>query len=253
MSSITIALIVFAATFGSAVLGVALRRILPATHLSTESKETINVATGLLATLAALVLGLLVASAKSTFDAEEAGYQQLSASVIVLDRLLADYGHEAADARAHLHKTLEATLQRLDSFQGMPAPGLAADAITTQGESLYSAIRKLEPKSEAQRAVLQQAVEVGADLSRTRWLMSQQQDSASSIPFLIVLLFWLSAIFLSFGLFAPGNAAVMTSLLVCALSAAGAVFLIVELSRPSSGLIHVSSEPLQFALTEMGK
>jgi hypothetical protein len=251
--SIIIAGIVFACTFGGALIGISLRAKLPESHLTSESKEVIKLATGLLATLAALVLGLLVASAKSAFDAQESGFQQLSANIVVLDRMLAHYGPEAIQAREALRGTVTATIDRLWPSKGSPASGLDDTAITADGETLYSAIRDLAPQNDAQRVVQSQALQIGTDLARTRWLLSQQQDSASSVPFLIVLLFWLFAIFTSFGLFAPRNGAVLTALMVCALSSAGAIFLIVDLNQPNGGLIQVSSGPLRYAVSQLGK
>ncbi len=253
MISIVVAGVAFACAFGGALIGMSLRAVLPESHFTHESKDAIRLATGLLATLAALVLGLLVASAKSAFDAQESGFQQLSANIIVLDRMLAHYGPEADQARESLRSAVTATIDRLWPPKGSPTLGMDAVDITDQSGALYAAIRDLAPTTDAQRVVQSQALQIGTDLTRTRWLLSQQQDSASSIPFLVVLLFWLFALFTSFGLFAPRNGAVTTAFLVCALSAAGAIFLIVDLNQPSGGLIQVSSEPLRFAVSQLGK
>jgi membrane-bound ClpP family serine protease len=83
--------------------------------------------------------------------------------------------------------------------------------------------------------------------------MAEQRVNSVSSPLLIVLLFWLTIIFTSFGLFAPRNATVVVSLLVSALSVSGAVFLILEMYSPYAGLIHVSSAPLRAALTHLSK
>lgn len=230
-----------------------LRTVLPEPYLSAESKEVIRVTSGLLATLAALVLGLLVASAKSGFDAQENGFQQLAANTVVLDRLLARGGAEANRAREALRRTVSRTIDSLWPTTDSVSSGLDAVEITAESDSFFAAIRDLDPGNETQRIVQSQALQLGAEMARTRWLLSQEQDSASAIPFLAVLSFWLFALFVSFGLFAPRNGAVMTALIVGALSAAGAVFLIVDLNRPSSGLIQVPSAPLRYALSQLGK
>jgi hypothetical protein len=250
--SLLIAAIVFACAFGGAVLGMSLRSILPESHLHADSKEVVRITTGLLATLAALVLGLLVASAKSAFDAQDKGFQQLSANIIVLDRTRASYGPEAAGAREALRRTVAATIESLWPAEGTPVSGMDSAAISTEGAKFFASIRDLAPTNDVQRSVQSQALQIGTDLARTRWLLSQKQDSSSSVPFLIVLLFWLFAIFVSFGLFSPRNAAVLTAFFICAISAAGAVFLIVDLNDPSGGLIKGSSTPLRFALAQLG-
>ena len=234
-------------------LGMSLRSVLPESHLSAESKEVIRVTSGLLATLSALVLGLLVASAKSAFDAQENGFQQLAANTVVLDRLLARGGPETNTAREALRRTLSCTIDSLWPTTDSSSSGLDAAEITAQSDTFFAAIRDLGGGNETQRTIQLQALQLGAEMARTRWLLSQDEDGASSIPFLAVLFFWLFALFVSFGLFAPRNGAVMTALIVCALSAAGAVFLIVDLNRPSSGLIQVPSTPLRYALSQLGK
>ena len=230
-----------------------LRAFLPESHLAPESKDVIRVTIGLIATLAALVLGLLVASAKTAFDAQETGFKQLAANIVVLDRTLARYGPAAADAREALRRTVTATADSLWPATGSPTAGLASSSITAEGGKFYAAIEALAPTNDAQRTVQSQALQIATDLAHTRWLLSQEQDDASSIPFLVVLVFWLSVIFGSFGLFSPRNGAIITAFLVCALLAAGAVFLIVDLNEPSGGIIQVSSAPLRNAIAQLGQ
>jgi hypothetical protein len=253
VASITIAGIVFAFAFGGVLLGMSLREVLPESHLTHDSKDVIRVATGLLATLAALVLGLLVASAKASFDAQENGFQQLSANIVMLDRALAHYGPGASKAREALHRAVTSTIDRLWPAKGDQSSQLDAPEITAEANTLYAAIQDLAPSNDAQRAVQSQALQIGTDLARTRWLLSQQQDSTSSAPFLTVLVFWLSAIFASFGLFAPWNRTVITVFFVSALSTAGAIFLIVDLNQPTEGLIQVSNAPLRYAVSQLGQ
>ncbi|SFJ07360.1 bestrophin-like domain [Planctomicrobium piriforme] len=245
--------IVFAFTAGGVLLGMWLHTVLPPSHKEPESKEVIKIATGLLATLAALVLGLLVASAKSSFDAQETGFQELAANVLVLDRLLSHCGPEADPARAALRKAVESTVDHLWPANGTPATALDNEQISAAGHAAYAAIRDMSPKDDAARAVQSQALAMTTDLARTRWMLSEQHDSQSSIPFLIVLIFWLTVIYCSFGLFAPRNGIALAVLLLCALSSAGAVFLIVDLNQPNGGLIQVSSTPLRYALSQLGK
>ena len=126
MGSLTIGGIVFACTFGGALVGMVLRAILPEHHVSTESKDVVKLGMGLIATLAALVLGLLIASAKSSFDAQRSGFQQLAANLVLLDRALARYGPETKDAREALRSLVAATIDRLWPEDASKSSGLGS-------------------------------------------------------------------------------------------------------------------------------
>src|SRR5262249_2202278 len=142
-------------------------------------------------------------------------------------------------------------LRSQDSDSG--SSSLNASSLTVEGGKLYDRIRELTPKNEDQRWLQSQAVQLAADFARTRSLLSEQQDSAIPTAFLVVVVFWLAALFVSFGMFSAPNPVVITTLLICALSVAGALFLIVELDRPDSGLIRISSAPLRNALSQLGR
>jgi len=253
VTSLAIGGIVFACTFAGALGGMLLRRVIPDPHLSGDSKEVIKMGTGLIATLAALVLGLLVASAKSSFDAQRTGLQQISANFVVLDRALAKYGPETSQARESLRRLVEHMIELRSQGPEAGSSSLSSASLTAEGGKLYDRIRELTPKNESQKWLQSQAVGLSGDFARTRWLLSEQQDSAIPTAFLVVVVFWLAALFVSFGMFSKPNSVVMTTLLICALSVAGALFLIVELDRPDSGLIRISSAPLRNALSRLGQ
>jgi hypothetical protein len=246
MSSVEISLIVFGFVFGGALLGMLLRRLLPEHHLSSESKDVVKLGMGLIATMAALVLSLLIASAKSTFDAQRAELSQLSSNVIMLDRVLAHYGPEAQSARETLRQAVVKAIDRIWS-QSSPESGPSGS------ERLYDNIQMLTPKNDSQRTLQSQAINIAIDLGRTRWLMFAQKGSSIPVPFLAVLVFWLAMLFASFSLFARPNLTIVCTLLICALSVSGAIYLVLELDRPFSGLIQISSAPLKGALEQMGK
>ena len=250
MSSITISLIVFACVFGGALLGILLHAVLPQQHLSAESKDIVKLGMGLVGTMAALVLGLLVASAKGSYDAQSAELTQMSTNIVLLDRLLAQYGPETKEARTLLRGAVDRILDQIwskgTSASGVPPPFAAA-------EILYAKIQGLAPKDDAQRSFQSQALSIGMDLRKTRWLMYEQETGSVSIPLLAVLVLWLTIIFISFGLFAPFNATVISSLFASALSVSGAIFLILEMYTPYSGLIQISSAPLHAALAHLGQ
>lgn len=253
MDSLNIAGVVFLCTFGGALFGMLLRRVLPETHLSSDSKDVVKMGTGLVATLAALVLGLLIASAKSSFDAQRTGLQQLSTNAILLDRSLKVYGPETKEIRELLRRTVVLVLDLHWPADGSRSAGLDSAEISANGSALLTAIRDLAPRTDSQKATQAQALQIGADLARTRWLLVQADTNSIPTPFLVVLVFWLAVLFITFGLFSPWNATVITILFICALSVTGAIFLIVELDRPLHGLIQISSKPLRDALGQLGQ
>jgi hypothetical protein len=250
MSSIAISSIVFACVFGGALLGILLRAVLPEHHFNADSKDVVKLGMGLVATMAALVLGLLIASAKTSFDTQSTELTEMSSKVVVLDRILAHYGLEANEARDVLRSSVVHALDQMWAKERTGPQQLGAPS--HGGEILYDKVQGLSPKDDAQRSIQAQALSIVIGLGQMRWLMYEQRAASISMPLLIVLVFWITAIFVSFGLFAPFNATVVASLLVSALSVSGAIFLILEMYSPYGGLIQVSSAPLRAALTQLG-
>jgi hypothetical protein len=254
MGAIAIALIVFACVFGGALVGMAVRGRLPAHHLADESKDVMKLGMGLVATMAALVLGLMIASAKSSYEAQRTGFEQVAANLILLDKTLARFGQDAGAARAQLRRTVAAALQRIWPEEGAPATGLAAKQTTDDSSTLLAQVLALSPHDEAQRWLQSQALQIGAELARTRWLLFEEQQGASiPVAFLAVLVFWLAVLFASFGLFSRPNVTIIVTLLVCALSVSGAVFLVLEMDRPFSGMVKISSAPLRGVLAQLDR
>jgi hypothetical protein len=242
--------IVFLCIFGGALLGMILRGLLPEPHLSPESKDVVKLGMGLIGTMSALVLGLLIASAKSSFDSQRNGVAQMAGNFIFLDRVLAHYGPEAKDAREKLRHSVASIVDRM-------SPAESSSATFQEGapggsESLYEKFQGLSPKTESQRALQAQALKTGTDIAQSRWSLFAQRGSSIPTPFLAVLVFWLAIIFASFSLFAPRNATVLATLFVCSLSVAGAIFLILELDRHFGGVIQISDAPLREALAQLG-
>ena len=201
MNTTTISLIVFACVFGGALLGIFLHAVLPQHHLGADSKDIVKLGMGLVGTMAALVLGLLVASAKGYYDAQSAELTQMSANIGTLDRALALYGPETKEIRAMLRGAIVRIVDQMwpkDGASASPAPPSAAG-----GEILYEKIQGLSPKNDTQRSLQGQAQSIAVDIGKTRYLMYAQQATSVSLPLLVVLVIWLTVIFISFGLFAP--------------------------------------------------
>ena len=251
MSSTIISLIVLAFVFGGALLGILLHAVLPQHHLGNETKDIVKLGMGLVGTMAALVLGLLVASAKGSYDTQNAELTQLAANVTLLDRVLAHYGPETKETRDLLRSTV---VQVVDQIWPKDGPSAAPAAPQSSGgEILYDRIQKLSPKNDAQRSLQGQALSIAMDTGKLRMLMFAQATGAVSIPLLVVLVLWLTIIFISFGLFAPFNATAVCSLFVSALSVSGAIFLLLEMYTPYVGVIAISGAPLRAALTQLGQ
>ena len=254
MSALLVAAIVLACVFGGALFGMVLRGLLPAAHLSEESKDVVRLGTGLVATMAALVLGLLVASAKGSYDTQKDGLDAIAANLTLLDTVLQQYGPPAQDARANLRRTVAGAMARLWPADAAQEPTLGAPETTAAGKSLHAQLLALTPATDMQRALQTQALQIGPERARTRLLLvAQHESTAISGVFLVILTFWLVVLFTSFGLFAPRNATVVTALLISALSVSGAIFLILELDQPFTGVIQISSAPLRSAFAHLGE
>lgn len=251
MSSIGISAIVFACVFGGAMFGMFLRAVLPEHHRNPESKDVVKLGMGLVATMCALILGLLVSSAKSYYDTQSSELTEMSSKIVMLDRLLAQYGSETKEIRGMVRAAASEFLDRMWSKQGASSP--QSEAPATEREVLIERIQELSPKDDKQRALQTQAVSLAMDLERMRWLLYMQGANSISTTLLVILVFWLATIFMSFGLYAPANGSVLTSLFVAALSVSCAILLILEMYTPYKGLIQVSSAPLSNALMQMGK
>lgn len=228
-----------------------LRRVLPEHHLSSHSKDSVLLATGLVATMAALILGLLIASANDAYNKESNGITEMAAKVIFLDRMLANYGPESSEARATLRSVAERIVA--NTWPQSSSTAATLDPTSVHGEGLYHAIQGLAPKSELQTALKSQALTTSFELSQLRWLEFEQADNATSSPMLFVLSFWLAVLFLSFGMFSPPNGTVVISLFLAALSVAGAVFLLLELNNPFGGVMQISEAPFIDAIKHLGK
>lgn len=251
MSSIGISAIVFACVFGGAMFGMFLRAVLPEHHRNPESKDVVKLGMGLVATMCALILGLLVSSAKSYYDTQSNELTEMSSKIVMLDRLLAHYGPETKEIRGTMRTTVSDFLDRMWSKQSASSP--QSGAPTSRPEVAVDKIQELSPKGDKQRALQAQALSLAVDLGRMRWLQYMQAANSISMPLLVILVFWLTTIFMSFGLYAPANGTVLTSLFVAALSVSGAILLILEMYTPYKGLIQVSSAPISNALMQMGK
>lgn len=255
MNPTLISLIVFVCAFGGVMLGLWLHSVLPKHHMDDPSKDTIKVGIALIATMTALVLGLVTASAKKAFDEVEAGVQETALTILTLDRTLAQYGPETLLIRAALKRAVGVRLNAVwppDSS----TPGHLDPLQNAEGgnaETLMRIIRGLHPGNDTQKELQSKALEKSEALLEARWLVLASATSSIPVYFLVVLVFWLTITFTSFGLFAPRNATAITVLFACALSVASAIFLVLEMDGPFEGLLRASPEPLRAAYAHLDK
>jgi hypothetical protein len=244
MNPALVSLATFVIVFGSAALAIRLSARLPSHHLNADSKDAVKLGMGLVATMSGLLLGLLVDSTKSSFDAKRTEITTMAAKIEFLDRTLASYGPGAASARQELKTSLSKLITRMWPKADAPLqePGL------TWTDQLPRAIHALPAGTDYQNAAKTEAEQVLVELGQIRWLIYEQSASSISVPLLVLLVIWLSVIFASIGLFAPWNPTVLGALMLAAAAVAGAIFLILELDLPFSGLIQISSRPMLSAL-----
>jgi hypothetical protein len=251
MHSATIALIAFACVFGGSLVGMWLGARLPPEHLDNRTQDVVKLGMGTIATLMALVLGLLVATAKASFDTTATQSEEFTAKIVQLDRLLARYGPETAPARGMLRQFLVAKMDEIWGQHPRGARPVRSHAVRLL-EAASDELSVLSPHDQLHKALRGRALQLAGDVAQIRWLVVEE-TAGSSIPgpFLAVLVFWATVLFISFGLFAPHHATAIAVLFVCALSIAAALFLILETSHPLSGLIRVPSAPARIALENM--
>jgi hypothetical protein len=233
-------------------IGVVLNPRLPDHHRDTDSRDVVKLVMGLIATVAALVLGLLISSAHSSFVEQQSEIQHLGVKLIQLNRALELFGADSIATRTELRRIVVADAARLWPDKN----AMAVTGQTTQEqialEDLFRQIQDLPATTDGQHAARTRAFQLLTDVGETRRLLDEQANGSISWPFLVILVFWLCVLFLGFGLFARLNATVLVALLMGAMSVAGAIFLILEMNRPYNGIMRVSDAPIRTALSVMG-
>jgi ABC-type multidrug transport system fused ATPase/permease subunit len=251
VSPLLMSVIVFACVIAGAFLGMFLRNALPKRHLSEATKDVVKLGTGLIGTITGLVLGLLIASANGTYGTENSQVQQMTVNIVVLDQTLAQYGAETVSARNLMRRAVTSMVDRIWRENAAPSGESAPFEATAAGSSLFDEILQLSPQNDRQRSLQARAIGTLQEIAKTRLLLFTEAGAAIPVPFLVVLIFWLAIIFASFSLFADNNATTVVALCIFALSASAAIFLILELGQPFTGLMEISSEPLRNALAPL--
>lgn len=253
MNSIEIALISFSCMVAGAGVGWFVRRILPGHHLSSDSRDVVKLGAGLIATQAALVVGLLVSSAKGSLDSTNSGLTQIGAKVILLDHVLGRYGPQATETRRQLRSALSNGIERLWPKDGRLPGGVSAAENSTEWATVGDSIHQLAPSNDAQVQLRAQANQIVSDLAQLRLVLLEQTHATLPPVFLIVLVCWFAVLFTVFALLTQFNPTVAAVMLVCAASVSGAIFLIYEMNRPLQGIVKASAAPLEAARDQIGR
>lgn len=250
MNSTVVSSFVFVCVFAGALAGMALRRAIPEDHLGADAKDVVKLAMGLIATMTALVLGMLISSAKSSYDTRKNEVAEMSSTVVAIDQLLASYGPEAKESRAKLREIVIIGIDRVWPGEASRQSDLRPKETS---QDFYNQLQTLEPKNALQNAIKAEILSSASNLRQTRWRMFIEAEQTSmSIPLLAVLVAWLVTIFVGFGLFAPPNTTVIVTLVICALAVSAAIFIIMELYTPFSGVLQISPAPIREALNQIG-
>ena len=253
MGPALVALVSLALMFGAALAGLRLRALLPDHHLSDSAKDVVTRGIGFVVTLAALVLGLLIASGKSSHDEVSGKLRELATQFVLVDRNMAHYGAETSAIRDLLRRTMVTVMRSIWPHEETRGPGLERELPREAIDRAQLMIRELTPKTDAQRALQSETLHEINEVKRTGWLLIELMHTGVPTALLIVIVLWLVLIFFGFGLYAPPNRTVNTALLFCAVCAACAIFLILELYAPVRGLLAISPRAFQVSLEQLGK
>lgn len=253
MSSLAIAGIMFGCVLASTLVAMLIARRLPERHLGGESRDAVKLGLGVIGTLTALVLGLLVSATKGTYDAQSGTVKDLAAQVAVLDRILARYGPEAADARARLRTLAQAVLDQVWPHDANAPIDFSGGPSRQAGEAFYDAVAALEPKTDSQRLLKSRAQEMTVGLGQLRQRLVVNGERSIPPAMLVVLGLWQAVLFAGFGLLAPRNATTLAVLVICMASVSGALFLVMELDRPFEGVVRVPDTPLRSVVSHLGE
>jgi hypothetical protein len=247
-----IALVCLGLISASTWMGMQVRKRVPESHLASDGKDIVKVGLGFLATMTALVIGLLVGSAKSSFDTIGDGVVDSAAAIVRLDRMLEQYGPETAPLREQMRQSLKLSIGRIWSEQASEVAGLAAIANQRNADQIEAQLLALQPANEAQAWYRDESLGLFSEFAQLRAKLIQQERVELPRPLVGILLGWLCVLFAGFGLLAPRNPTVLLVLTTCGVSASCAVLVILDMSQPLVGWLRVSSAPLVDALARLG-
>lgn len=256
MNPLTISLAVLVGTVAAAFIGFRLQRTPVLSTLDDGSRSAIKVALGFALTVTAVIVGMVTAAAKDTYDQANELVAGLAIDAITLDKVLDAYGPETVELRQQLVADVEYRIARLETPETYHLADLEAVQGIPRVEELYAAVAKLEPVGEYQKDLKDRALDmiggrVGfgeGNMAQKRWLFTVRPVSVPAI-FLVVMIGSMAIEFLGFGLFSKPGRAVWIAIVMAALVVSATMFLLLELDDPIDGHFRVSTEPLKRALS----
>jgi hypothetical protein len=255
MSPERFAFLVGVAVFAGGAVGLILQRVLPEKFTTGGPRDMIGAVVGLLTLLSALVLGLLIWTAYGVYAGQNLAVQTLAAKVLQLDFALADYGPDATPLREKVRENLARTIDEIWRANESDA-NFVAKNFSAAVESLRNrdkALAELHPSTDAEKQALAAATATVDAIGQSRLQMSFALSNPVSYPLLVMVVGWSIFLFCGYGLMSKGNAMSIAAGVVGAIAIASAIYLILDLSDPYSGLFRASSAPLEQVLAVMGK
>ena len=249
MTPITISLIVFACLAGGLAVGMVLRAFVPEEDLGSDSTEVIKLGLGLTTTMTALILGLLISTAKTSYDGRRNQVTEIAADAILLDRTLDLYGSDASALRVAVRNLIADLVNQIEAVRGVRK----LNQSEMQTEDFYHMLRRLVPRDDEQKSLKAEIVRASFEIGQVRALTLAQESTSVPFPFLLVLVFWLLILFTGYGLFTPFKPMTISALIVCAVSVSTALLMILAMDEPLTGIMQISIEPLKKAISVIGK
>jgi hypothetical protein len=248
MESLTLVFLTALSMWAGIGLGQLLQSRLPEDHLQGESRDMIRTASGLLGTVVALTIGLLVGSAKSTFDQANEGVIAFSTRVIQLDQALRRFGPVAEPLRGELRESMQLGRELLWYSQEPVDRRLKEAQRMRRFNDVLKQIEALPVESPGQELTRKEAAVLGGEVGRSVWQVLEKSEQQLPPPLIAMLIVWLGLLFFSFGLLAPANRTALGALVLSSLAMAGALFMLLEMNQPFDGFIEVSPGPLETML-----
>jgi ABC-type antimicrobial peptide transport system permease subunit len=242
MGTVWLCVGVAVAAFALGVVGLYLQKLLPEPHTSDRSRDMIGAIAGLISLLLALVLGTLVGSAYSFYSTQKSEMETFAARAVQLNLALIEFGPETAPARARMKETLEGVHVMVWGGKAALTPqDLSVEEPLPHLQELDEYVASLDPKTPAQRQFAAAAASAAAAIEQTRLLVSMQLASSISWPLVVIVVSWALILFCGYGLLSRINATTLTALGLGAFAVGSALFLILELSQPFSGVFRIPS------------
>jgi hypothetical protein len=252
MASPFVSVAVRALTFGFVLLGLYLKRLVPERHMSAGSRDMIGAVIGMLSLLLALVLGTLVGSGYGFFASQKGGIESLCARSLELDLTFRQYGPETQPLRQALRDSMEEALDAIRGDSAAYQRHFELSGYMSKFEKWNQTLSSLSPRSPAQTALVSSISASSAAFQQTRLLMSLQLASPIPWPLIIIVVSWAMLLFFGFGVTSGLNPTSLAALAFGSFAVASAIFLILELNRPLSGLFRVPAAPIERAIAALG-